>query len=106
MRPLQVAFLFAGAAASAAAQDEPRATFESNPVEIHFGLSVTTGAAVEKLEKEDLRIEDNGHFYSALDVALLSEPGRFIFVVDTSESLEAKVAAIRDAVMALANRLG
>ncbi len=105
MKLLWVAGLNVVLASIVAAQDESPTKFDSYAVEIRCGVSLPTGAPIEKLEIEDLRIEDNGHFYSALDLAPISEPGRFIFVVDTSESLEDKVPAIRDAVMALVNRL-
>jgi hypothetical protein len=58
------------------------------------------------LRTEDLQIEDARRFYPALEVAPLSAPVHYTFLIDMSESLEEEIREVRDAALALAKRLG
>jgi VWFA-related protein len=97
---------YAGRAAAAAAPSEPVTKLSTATVEIRLGASSDAGAPLAGLRKEDLLVEDEGRFYPAVKLERLSGPAHYTFVMDASESLQNQIREVRDAVMALAERLG
>jgi len=90
---------------TASPQSEPAITLRSDTYELHFGAASGSGGPADDLRTEDLQIEDARRFYPALEVAPLSMPAHYTFLIDMSESLEEEIRAVRDAALALARQL-